>query len=336
VPETADVGDAGSVFAPTSGAHKRPRIEIIHQTVNKQNPPCKRICLGGGRVSGRSRDTLITGLISRADLVQQQTVALSPLAEDHGRSTERHLPPSFRRPGATVDPAIVRRYAERRAEIDAQVSAFRLRHPYVFFAPDMPRVSTATAQEPQPIQSEVLTEEPGTHAPGTQEPATPSQPASTQEVVAIHQEIVAPAPVVQVVQFTASGPVTLTAEQAVRRYSVIHAENVAAHAQWVAETEEAAQRWADSLSDTPQAIISGTAASQPADSQEVIAPTQVTITQEVVAPPPSTAQEVAPVEPTPQPIHTFTRPISSMLQAFAFEDTRSGYYDDYEVDFPLI
>ena len=169
-------------------------------------------------------------------------------------------------------------------------------------------------------------------------------------------------------QFTARGPVTLTAEEAVRRYSVIHAETEAARARWDAETEEAAARWADSLPDTPQAIISGTVAAQTAGSQEVIAPTQVAIhqevvapthgapqgatqevvapsphaaAQEVVAPPPVVAQEVAPpsstAQPaTSQPIHTFTRPISSMLQSFAFEDTRSGYYDDYDVDYPQI
>ncbi len=135
-------------------------------------------------------------------------------------------------------------------------------------------------------------------------------------------------------QFTASGPVTLTAEQAVRRYSVIHAEAEAARARWDAETEEAGQRWADSLSETPQALVAGTAAAQPAGSQEVVAPTlgaQVTISQEVASPPPpSAAQEVAPVPPTP----TTTQSVSAMLQSFAFEDTRSGYYDDYDLDYP--
>ena len=145
----------------------------------------------------------------------------------------------------------------------------------------------------------------------------------------------------QVVQFTESGPVTLTLEEAVRRYSVIHAETEAARARWDAETEEAAQRWADSLPDTPQAIISGTAAAQTAGSQVVIAPTQVAIAQEVVAPtqvaiaqevvaPTQVAihQEVAPVPPTSHPVHASS--VSSMLQSFGFEVTRSGYYDDYE------
>ncbi len=133
------------------------------------------------------------------------------------RASQRHLPPSFRRPGATVDPAIVRRYAEMRAETDAQVRAFRLRHPPIFYMPDPPR---ATPQEPQQMQSEVAT-----HVSGA-EPTT---------------------------------------------------------AQVVASPPSAAQ---------------------------------------VVAPPSSTAQTTA-----SQPIHAFTRPISSMLQTFAFDDTRDGYDD---------
>ena len=166
MPETADVGDAGSVFAPASGAHKRPRIEAIHEAAKKSTPARKRICLGGGRVSGRSRENLISGLISRADLVQQQqhqqqqTVEVSSLAEDHGTATQRHLPPSFRRPGtsllirATVDPAIVRRYAEMRAETDAQVRAFRLRHPPIFYTPDIPQVSATPSATTQPAGSQ--------------------------------------------------------------------------------------------------------------------------------------------------------------------------------------
>ena len=77
----------------------------------------------------------------------------------------------------------------------------------------------------------------------------------------------------QVVQFTARGPVTLTAEEVVRRYSIIHAETEAARARWDAETEVAAARWAHSFPDTPQAMISATTAAQTAGSQEVIAPT---------------------------------------------------------------
>ena len=102
MPETADVGDAGSVFAPASGAQKRPRIEAIHEAAKKSTPARKRICLGGGRVSGRSRENLITSLISRVNIIHQQPVELPTVAEDHGRASERHLPPSFRRPDTTV------------------------------------------------------------------------------------------------------------------------------------------------------------------------------------------------------------------------------------------
>ena len=101
----------------------------------------------------------------------------------------------------------------------------------------------------------------------------------------------------QLVQFTPSGPVTLTAEEAIRMYSIIHAETEAASARWDAETEEAAQIRADSLTETHQTIVSGTAA-QTAGRQEVIAPTQVAPHQVVLAPPVPTqvtiSQEVAP------------------------------------------
>ncbi len=238
MPETANVGDAESVFAPASGAHKRPRIEAIHDVAKKQHPARKRICMGGGRVSGRSRENLISGLISPLDLVRQQHVEVTPVAEEHGRATQRHLPANFPRHrttalshaiAASVDPAIVRRYAEMRAETDAQVRAFRLRHPPIFYIPDAPRASAATPQEPQPMQSEVAT------------PVSGAEPAIDQQV---------PSP--------------------------------------------------------PSAA-------------------------QVVASPPSAAQPT-----TSQPFHAFTQPISSMLQSFAFEDPRSGYYDDYEVDYPQI
>ena len=67
---------------------------------------------------------------------------------------------------------------------------------------------------------------------------------------------------------------------------------------------------------------------EPAIGQEVAPPSSAA---QVVAPPLSAAQPA-----TSQPIHAFTQPISSMLQSFVFEDTRSGYYDDYEVDYPQI
>ena len=182
MPETADVGDGGSVFTTSSAGHKRLRIERIHGAVKKSIPPPKRRCLGGGRVSGRSRENLISGLISRADLVQQQQIA--PIEENRATSSERHLPASFRRQRTTalnptvtgtIDSGIVRRYSEMRAETDARVREFRIRHPPIFFVPDIPRVSTAAAQEPQPMQS-------GAEPPLTHDLVAPTLPAASQEV----------------------------------------------------------------------------------------------------------------------------------------------------------
>ncbi len=93
----------------------------------------------------------------------------------------------------------------------------------------------------------------------------------------------------QVVQFTARGPVSLTAEQAVRGYSVIHAETEAARARWDAETEEAAQLWADSLPDTNRSeVVAGASVTHSAAAQDVVRPPP-SHAQDVVAPPPSSA-----------------------------------------------
>ena len=81
------------MFAPDSGAHKRPRIEVIHGAAKMSIPPRKRLCLGGGRVSGRSRENLISGLISRAYLgkQEQQIVEVSPVDSESGATRERRL-----------------------------------------------------------------------------------------------------------------------------------------------------------------------------------------------------------------------------------------------------
>jgi len=84
------------VFAPASAVHKLPRIEEIHGPVKKINPPHKRICQGGVSVSGRSREYLISGLISRGEIVEQQPAEVSPVKEDSGAARARHLPPSLR------------------------------------------------------------------------------------------------------------------------------------------------------------------------------------------------------------------------------------------------
>ena len=339
MPETADVGDGGSVFAPASGAHKRRRIEKIHRTVNKQNPPCKKICLGGGRVSGRSRENLISGLISRADIVLQQ---VTPVEENHARASERHLPASFHRERTTALSQSIT------GTVDSLI-------------PHLPESAPREIHPPLDFNNLGYIPHGG--------------------------------PTLEYVQFTARGPVTLTAEEAVRRYSVIHAETEAARARWDAETEEAAQRWAESLSDIPQAIVS----QQPAPSHSevlasttilpregvevVLAPTTIptreslevgvavttiptrenlevgvavttirqlsgdevvvahaAVAQEVLAPTPGAQptdrQEVS--QPASQPIQvsSSTQTIYSMLQSFAFDDTRSAYNDD-EFEYPL-
>ena len=105
----------------------------------------------------------------------------------------------------------------------------------------------------------------------------------------------------QVVQFTARGPVTLTEEQAVRRYSAIHAETEAASAQWLAQTEDDARRWADSLPEIPEEVIASTTVAHPSAQQEVASGSEAS---------------QAPAA---------TQSVSSMLQSFAYDDTRDGF-----------
>ena len=91
-----------------------------------------------------------------------------------------------------------------------------------------------------------------------------------------------------------------------------------------AETEEASARLSSTIT------AAGATGAQPAATNEVVARPTVALpgaTQEVVAPLPSAAQEVAPVPPTSQAA-TITQPVSSMLQSFAFDDTRDGYSND--------
>ena len=253
MPETADVGDGGSVFAPASGAHKRPRIERIHQTVKKQNPPCKRICLGGGRVSGRSRDTLITGLISREDLVQQPPIVVTRVETESGAG--------------------------------------------------------------QPHPSDAVR-------------------ASTIEWV------------------------NLSIEQDLRRYSEIHAETEAASSQLRATLAAAGASGYQTDAETLGAHRGGLAPTT--ISQRDVAPTTIrerdglevdvaptTNSQRDVAPtpiPPLTGAEVVVahaavaqnVSSRPIPSSSSTQTGSLMLRTYAFDDTRSGYYDDYDLDYPLI
>ena len=92
MPETADVGDAGSVFAPASGAHKRPMMERIHWPLKRSYHPRKRICGGGGRVSGRSRENIISGLIPRVEIVEHQPAEVLPVNVETGAPKEIQEP----------------------------------------------------------------------------------------------------------------------------------------------------------------------------------------------------------------------------------------------------
>ncbi len=67
----------------------------------------------------------------------------------------------------------------------------------------------------------------------------------------------------------------------------------------------------------------------PVAAQEVT-PTPRTAAQEVASPPPSAAQEVTPQTGASQPFQTSsnTQSVSSMLESFAFEETRDGYADN--------
>ena len=124
---------------------------------------------------------------------------------------------------------------------------------------------------------------------------------------------------------------TLPIEPPLRRYSEYHAE-----------LEAAAARWAASLTETPQELIARNIREQTTGTHEVVAPTsgeQSAGSNEVVArtlaTPPTAAQVVVAPTPASQPIQasSSTQTVSSMLQSFAFDDTRSGYDDDS--DYPL-
>ncbi len=79
VPETADGPDGGSLFAPSSGAHKHPRIEVLHGPIKKAYSPRKKICMGNGRLRGRSRECLITGLHPLAEIAEPRSVDVIPI-----------------------------------------------------------------------------------------------------------------------------------------------------------------------------------------------------------------------------------------------------------------
>ena len=240
------------------------------------------------------------------DIVRQQHVEVIPVAEEHGRATQRHLPANFLRHRTTalshsirasVDPAIVRRYSEMRAETEAQVRALRLRHPPIFFAPDMPRVSAAAAQEPQPMQSEVAT-----HALGVEPAVTRVLIAPIQ--VSIGQEVVAPTTIPQRDGLEVGVAPTTIPQRDVAPTTIREREG-------------------------PEVDVAPTTISQ-----HDVAPT--TIQQlsgdEVVVADAAVAQDVS-----SRPIHpsSSTQTESLMLRSYAYDENCSSYYDDYDLDYPL-
>ncbi len=215
MPETADVGDAGSVFAPASGAHKRPRMEAIHGPEKKRFYPPKKRCLGGGRVSGLSRENLISSLIPRVELVQQTLIVVTPVDSESGATRERRLNSDY----------------------------------------DLYETSSRVSQPP------------------------PSE----------------------AVRPTTRGWVNLSIEQDLRGYTEIHAETEAASAQWLAQTEDDARRWGDSLPEIPEEVIASKTVAHPSAQQGVASGSEA-----------SQASAA-------------TQSVSSMLQSFAYDDTRDGF-----------
>ena len=267
------------MFAPASGAHKRPRIERIHQTVNKQNPPCKRICLGGGRVSVRSRDTLITGLISRVQLIQQPPIVVPPVETESGAGQPHPSEAVRASTRGWVNLSIeqdLRRYSEIHAETEA--ASARL------------RTTLATAG------------------------ASGAQPAAMTEVVApttISERDVAPTTIRERAGLDVDVAPTTISERDVAPTTIQERDRLEVD---VAPTT------------IPQVSVEEVVVAHAAVAQEVLAPTpgaQPTDRHEVSQPPSQPIQ-----------VSSSTQTIYSMLQSFAFDDTRSAYNDD-EFEYPL-
>ena len=316
VPETADVGDGGSMFAPATRAYKRPRLEKIHRAIKKQSPPRKRICLGGGRVSGRSRENLITSLLPRG----QQPVDVS---SEGVAPRERHLPPSFLRQGTGGAVVVeVRRYSEIHAEIEAAAGLQQPGElsPASFFSSILgPTVSIGIPRWQARLHADM----------------------EARRYSEMHGETEAAAPHVR----------TSLATRWDSGYST-NAETLGTHPEGLAPTT-IPQRDGLEVDVAPTTIrqrdglevdVALTTIPQ-LDGLEVdVAPT--TIRQrdglEVdVAPtpgaPPAAGQEAFAPTPASQPIQasSSTQTGSLMLQSYAYEDTRSGYNDADDFEYPL-
>ena len=224
MPSTADVGDPGTVFAPNFAVHKRPRLDAIHGSEKRLAHPSKKICLGGGRVSGLTRQSLISGLLPRVEIVES---AVSVVEGDTPASKERNLPPSFTSSGNTAQapPSSVvrqpsrwqetlpveqevRRYSEYHAELEAAAARWAASLPetpeeLVPLTPGQEVVAPTPGVLPAAGQ-DLVAPTPGVQPDAAQEVVAPTpgaQPAAGQEVVAhayVAQEVSPPA--VQAIQ----------------------------------------------------------------------------------------------------------------------------------------
>ena len=291
-------------------------MEAIHDVAKKSTPLRKRICLGGGRVSGRSRENLISSLISRAALIQQRPLEVTPRNEESDAPREMQESQGY----------------------DLYDAARRAGEPLPY---DYVRPTRRAGQSP------------------------PSEAASP----------------------TTRGWVSRSIEQDLRRYTEIHAESEAASTHLratLANSAPAGRQAATAELPPPQAtvsqqpapsqsaVVAGTAAAQPAATNQIVAPTTIPTRERLevdVAPTTIPTRErlevdvavttiptherleveVAPTsirqlsgdevvvahaavaqDVSSRPIHptSSTQSVSSMLRSFAFEDTSSGYYDD--------
>jgi len=342
------------VFAPASGAHKRPRIEAIHDAAKKSIPPRKRICLGGGRVSGRSRENLISSLLPQVNIVEQSAT------DPHLPSTApRDIHPTLEYVQFTANGPVtltveqVRRYSEIHAETEAARARW-----------------DAETEEATQRWADSLPDAPQEIVSGTATQTAVSQEVIAPTQVAIHQEVVAPTQGAQVTIHQEVAPAPLSAAQddetssrATQPPPAVRASQrhlppsfprhrTTALNQAIRATVDPAivRRYAEMRAETdarvrayrirhppifymPDAPRATPQEPQPMQSEVTthVSGAEPAIVQEVASPP-SAAQDVAPVLPTSQ-APTSTESESLMLRAYAYEDTRSGYYD---VDYPQI
>ncbi len=188
------------MFAPASGANKRLRIEEIHRGAKKQHPTWKKICMGGGRVSGRSRENLINELLPRVDIVQQKPAEAIPESAARRElrqnsdydlyetsSRPRHLPPSLAARPTTIGPLTqvqeVRRYSEIHAEMEAASTQLHA----TIAVPGAQLLATNEVASPPSVAQEIASPPPFAAQEVAPVPPTPLPPTKTQSVSSMLQ-----------------------------------------------------------------------------------------------------------------------------------------------------